>query len=135
MPSFEDIQKKQLQIKEANEHNLTHQEVDEMVKIKKELRNSTFLLEKTESSLSLQKESSSSSSSIKQQEGKNLKSIDIFNKALPILETGRVTVKKRSYLEEIEEQQRDEEKRKRRLRGKYITYIFVYFNKLFISSN
>ncbi|CAJ0847258.1 9702_t:CDS:2 [Entrophospora sp. SA101] len=43
MPSFEDIQKKQLQIKDANEHNLTHQEVDEMVKIKKELRNSTFL--------------------------------------------------------------------------------------------
>ncbi|CAJ0643073.1 9198_t:CDS:2 [Entrophospora sp. SA101] len=30
MPSFEDIQKKQLQIKDANEHNLTHQEVDEM---------------------------------------------------------------------------------------------------------
>ncbi|CAJ0756801.1 20498_t:CDS:10 [Entrophospora sp. SA101] len=88
MPSFEDIQKKQLQIKDANEHNLTHQEVDEMVKIKKELRNSTFLLEKSESSSPLQKESSLSS--IKQQEGKNLKSIDIFNKTLPILETGRI---------------------------------------------
>ena len=123
MPSFEDIQKKQLQIKEANEHNLTHQEVDEMVKIKKELRNSTFLLEKTESSSHLQKESSSSSS-IKQQEGKNLKSIDIFNKTLPILETGRIAVKKRSYLEEMEEQQREEEKRRRRLRGKY-TYIYI----------
>nr|CAG8533812.1 8516_t:CDS:10 [Entrophospora candida] len=96
MPSFEDIQKKQLQIKDANEHNLTHQEVDEMVKIKKELRNSTFLLEKSESSSPLQKESSLSS--IKQQEGKNLKSIDIFNKTLPILETGRIAVKKRKKI-------------------------------------